>query len=567
MGSQRTVRAIAVSLVITAVTAAAVLFLGFDRHAAGDGGAQVSYNTVDMRAQMLKNGDLRVTQTFDYRLRPCGTPWRQMFQQYTLSSDRVTNISDISIKDLTTGRVYTQDTTVHSPGGYGDYGWNSECAGRWYIADITRSQTAPEPYDAELDALTPNAVGEPKQTKDVEIGWNIPSTASANSMRFELSMTWHGVSTAYDDVVALEWEPFSALNATPAARVTGTFTFPEGIGESNSWAWLHTGAASETTRGADGSLRFTVTDLPGGEYINVVVMTERRSDSAVARTQAGAMKRRILNQEQWEAQIADDDRRRRARGRIVMWSIPAALALILAVAALIGAQRACAQARKGTEGFVYWREPPDMSPAAAAALITDVVPGVQGAVGDRQMTSTLLSLATRGGGGRLSRVRRRLPRHRPEPGGLRVGRAAHRERSTQGGGRRGHVHARDHAACLHRPRGAAAVPVGERAARRAAARIRAGGPAGVRLQPDAGRPQGLAPRLCVVARVRRRVQRGIPGPARHRPGGCGRAQGLACWPWSSRRSPRSSTRAYTGRLRSRLSSRCRCCSLPRSRCR
>ncbi|WP_371836448.1 hypothetical protein [Bifidobacterium pseudolongum] len=43
-------------------------------------------------------------------------------------------------------------------------------------------------------------------------------------------------------------------------------------------------------------------------------MTERRSDSAVARTQAGAMKRRILNQEQWEAQIADDDRRRRARG-------------------------------------------------------------------------------------------------------------------------------------------------------------------------------------------------------------------------------------------------------------
>ena len=143
MGSQRTVRAIAVSLVITAVTAAAVLFLGFDRHAAGDGGAQVSYNTVDVRAQMLKNGDLRVTQTFDYRLRPRGTPWRQMFQQYTLSSDRVTNISDISIKDLTTGRVYTQDTTVHSPGGYGDYGWNSECAGRWYIADITRSQTAP----------------------------------------------------------------------------------------------------------------------------------------------------------------------------------------------------------------------------------------------------------------------------------------------------------------------------------------------------------------------------------------------------------------------------------------
>ncbi len=132
-----------------------------------------------------------------------------------------------------------------------------------------------------------------------------------------------------------------------------------------------------------------------------------------------------------------------------MWSIPAALALILAVAALIGAQRACAQARKGTEGFVYWREPPDMSPAAAAALITDVVPGVQGAVGDRQMTSTLLSLATKGAVA------------------VYPGSAA---------GYRGIDLSR-----------ADCVSVGERAARRAAARIRAGGPAGVRLQPDAGR--------------------------------------------------------------------------------
>ncbi|RYQ47504.1 hypothetical protein PG1780B_0281 [Bifidobacterium pseudolongum subsp. globosum] len=37
-----------------------------------------------------------------------------------------------------------------------------------------------------------------------------------------------------------------------------------------------------------------------------------------------------------------------------------------------------------------------MSPAAAAALITDVMPGIQGSRDDRQMTSTLLSLVTKG---------------------------------------------------------------------------------------------------------------------------------------------------------------------------
>lgn len=291
--------------------------MGFAWRGAGGNRAQVSYNAVDMRAQMLDNGDLRITQTFDYRLESRGTPWRQMFQQYTLSSDRLTTISDISVTDLTTGRTYTQDT-VHSPGSYGDVGWDSTCAGRWYIADITQSESHPDPFDPELDALTATAVGEPAQTKDVEIGWNIPSTRSAKSMRIELAMTWHGVATAYDDVVALEWEPFSALNSTPAARVTGTFAFPKDISESNSWAWLHTGAASETTRLDDGSLQFTVTDLPDGEYINVVMMAERQPTSAVSREQAGRMKQRILEQERREARIASNARQREARGRLVI---------------------------------------------------------------------------------------------------------------------------------------------------------------------------------------------------------------------------------------------------------
>ena len=395
MGSHRTARAVIAAAVVTAITAAVVLIMGFAWHGARGGRAQVSYNAVDMRAQMLDNGDLRITQTFDYRLESRGTPWRQMFQQYTLSSDRLTTISDISVTDLTTGRTYTQDT-VHSPSGYGDAGWDSTCAGHWYIADITQSQSHPDPFDPELDALTATAVGEPAQTKDVEIGWNIPSTRSAKSMRFELAMTWHGVATAYDDVVALEWEPFSALNSTPAARVTGTFTFPKGISESNSWAWLHTGAASETTRLDDGSLQFTVTDLPGGEYINVVVMAERQPTSAVSREQAGRMKQRILEQERREARIASNARQREARERLVIWLIPAVLALLLVVGALVGAKRACAQGRRHTEALEYWREPPDMSPAAAAALITDVMPGIQGSRDDRQMTSTLLSLVTKG---------------------------------------------------------------------------------------------------------------------------------------------------------------------------
>lgn len=395
MGSHRITRAIKIALAATAAAALAILYFALVPQDGDE--VQMSYNAVDAHAQMLKNGDLRITQTFDYRLPNRGTPWRQLYQQFELSSDRLTNVTDISVKDLRTGQTYTQgDVTTVAPIMPSDAQWNSEYAGSWYIADITRSEKSPEPYDPAHDALTPTAMGEPRTTKNMEIGWNIPSTRGARSMQFELSMTWHGVATAYDDVVSLEWEPLSQSDAVPAARVTGTFTFPEGIGESNSWAWLHTGAANETTRGPDGSLQFTATGLSGGEYINVVVMTEKQAGSGVARTQTGKMKQRILDQESQEAQIAYDSGRGQARWRLAMWLIPAVITLILVVAALVNARRTYVQGRRRTEELAYWRDPPAMSPAAAAALITDVAADVQGSTTDRQLTSTLLSLVTKG---------------------------------------------------------------------------------------------------------------------------------------------------------------------------
>lgn len=58
----------------------------------------------------------------------------------------------------------------------------------------------------------------------LEIGWNIPATAKAKSLKFEVTMTL--VATMlYSDVSKFQWEPVSELNETPIGKVTGTKTW------------------------------------------------------------------------------------------------------------------------------------------------------------------------------------------------------------------------------------------------------------------------------------------------------------------------------------------------------
>ena len=67
-------------------------------------------------------------------------------------------------------------------------------------------------------------------------------------------MTMHGVSTAYDDVVSFQWEPFGTTNQIPIGKVTGKVTFPDGVTKKNSWAWLHTKNTSTAKRGKNGPM-------------------------------------------------------------------------------------------------------------------------------------------------------------------------------------------------------------------------------------------------------------------------------------------------------------------------
>ena len=117
--------------VLSAVAAAALLlgvaFLGL-KLVSAKVEPDLSYRTLDYDATVLSNGDLKITQHIDMRLKDRGRDWKQMYQRYTLKSSDLTNIDDISVKDVTNNETY-----IHGNFAFPDNvtDWNARYAGQW----------------------------------------------------------------------------------------------------------------------------------------------------------------------------------------------------------------------------------------------------------------------------------------------------------------------------------------------------------------------------------------------------------------------------------------------------
>ncbi|MEI2659239.1 MAG: DUF2207 domain-containing protein [Bifidobacterium adolescentis] len=84
--------------------------------------ADLSYRSVDFDARLQSNGDIRFTEHLDYQLkrREDGNgdtkPWKQLYLTFKLRNQDLTNITDISVTNASTGEEYTQTaSTIADP--------------------------------------------------------------------------------------------------------------------------------------------------------------------------------------------------------------------------------------------------------------------------------------------------------------------------------------------------------------------------------------------------------------------------------------------------------------------
>lgn len=391
--ASRGVRSVFIAIAATiGVVAIMLLAIALD-----DGSADLSYKTLDYDVQVQSNGDLKVTQHIDMKLADRSDddgdhPWKQLYQQYMLKESDLTNITDISVRNATTGETYQQGD-IAIPSSYSTGEWNQEHAKQWYIADVSQGDSNPQPFDPAKDGLVAGNTDD--RSKKIEIGWNIPVTTSASSMKFDITMTMQGVTTAYQDVATFQWEPFGANNQIPIGKVTGTITFPNDITADNSWAWLHTERTSTTERGDKGSLQFTVHDVRAGDYVDVVAMFDVDATSGVARTRDTTIKNGIMKSEARQERQWRDQQRKKARIRLITWIAIAVIGLVLCVIAVALALRSFNRSQYHGD-IEYWRDEPEMSPASAAELLHMVDDKHSKTLSSRKMSASVLSLASRG---------------------------------------------------------------------------------------------------------------------------------------------------------------------------
>ena len=391
--ASRGVRSVFIAIAATiGVVAIMLLAIALD-----DGSADLSYKTLDYDVQVQSNGDLKVTQHIDMKLADRSDddgdhPWKQLYQQYMLKESDLTNITDISVRNATTGETYQQGD-IAIPSSYSTGEWNQEHAKQWYIADVSQGDSNPQPFDPAKDGLVAGNTDD--RSKKIEIGWNIPVTTSASSMKFDITMTMQGVTTAYQDVATFQWEPFGANNQIPIGKVTGTITFPNDITADNSWAWLHTERTSTTERGDKGSRQFTVHDVRAGDYVDVVAMFDVGATSGVARTRDTTIKNGIMESEAQQEQQWRDRQRTKARIRLITWIAIAVAGLILCVIAVVLALHSFDRSQYHGD-IEYWRDEPEMSPASAAELLHMVADKHSKTLSSRKMSASVLSLASRG---------------------------------------------------------------------------------------------------------------------------------------------------------------------------
>ncbi|MEE0654106.1 MAG: DUF2207 domain-containing protein [Bifidobacterium criceti] len=408
------------SLMWTFVVCALVFGVGF-LIAKDANSSDLEYRSLDYDVHVQENGDLRIKETVDIKLHERtdsddnSIPWKQLYQTYTLNAAQLTNITDVSVKNLTTGEAYTQ-IEPKQPKYVPSTQWDREYANHWYIADVTYNGASTKTFDPAVDGLesrTRTQMGEDERAdmggadaaadadgdtkssdrphdKTIEIGWNIPGTYSADSMRFEITMTWEGVTTQYNDVSVFQWEPFGTENETPIGVAHINVTFPEGVGRDDSWAWLHYTGNAKTERTPHG-IACTAYNVKTGQYLDIVAMMTNAPLHNVVRHVDANAKQWTIDDETRQEREWHDKQHKAAVIRVCIW---VAIALAGATLSFFGIRAALRSRRKAKlAGDVeYSRDVPPMTPGAAAVLWTKI-----GRVGvssqmSREMAATMMSL-------------------------------------------------------------------------------------------------------------------------------------------------------------------------------
>ena len=323
--------------------------------------SDLELNNLNFNAEILENGDMRVTETWNIDIENTNT----LFKTFKTDINKYTNIKDVAVKETTDG--IKKD-----------------------FVETTRLM-----YHVTKDYY----YGLINNDGDFEIAWGVGLDDDSDTRIYEISYTVEGAVGRYSDYDQLYWQFVGSDFEVDAKKITGTITLPKEVENKDEIkVWGHTAGVNGEIYVTDkNKIEFIINDFKAGTYVEVRTLFPLDVlDGEVYRTYEHSILSDVLEEEKVWADEANRLRNQRIIYIVIFYIVITVISIFIIVniirkIKLIKKRKE----KKPSEEIIYFREIPreDSSPAEAVFLEketkTDLQPNDTGKI----FSATLLNLS------------------------------------------------------------------------------------------------------------------------------------------------------------------------------
>lgn len=323
------------------------------------GSSKQTLDKLNIQAQIMNNGDMKVIETWTVNLKDRGKAYHRIYKTFGVLPDGKAAVTDYSI--------YDEDNHIQYKNvkGYFDPTYSDD----ENVCYLTTSS-----YEQELGLLMPN-INEGVRT-------------------FTFRYTVKSQVSSYQDTSVFYYKFISTNFTIPITNMTCSIKLPDGAIKENLRAWLHCTSNSDLVIDSGNKISFTASEIPARTQVETrICMPTKLFSSSTAVSKENRLESIKSEEQQW----ASDWQAKRQRNYIfTLIDVVGGIALVLfGIILLIHNRRKFKRCKVDVPEYTH-DIPPDNSPAGIANLFYYYDGGITSDNKGYVLSATFLELARKG---------------------------------------------------------------------------------------------------------------------------------------------------------------------------
>ena len=244
-------------------------------------------NSLDYNATLNEDGSMDVVETWDIYISETNT----LFKDFDLDSSKYSGITNVKVKNLSTGENLTQ------------------------IEEEMYHVTIDCYYGLKIDYDT------------FEIAWGVGLDNSSDTRKYQISYTVQDAVTVYNDCSELYWMFLSSDNGIPANKVSSVIKLPKAVSDLEKLrVWAHGPLNGEILKESRDTVIFSVDELSAQTMLEVrIVVEDEIFPGAIRKIYQDKLSNILEEEQKW----ADEANRTRMIAKIIVIFIAFVYILII----------------------------------------------------------------------------------------------------------------------------------------------------------------------------------------------------------------------------------------------